>query len=208
MKVNILPKIKICGLKRLEDIQAVNEYKPDYIGFVFAGKKRNITPETAHMLKQNLLSEIKAVGVFVNADIEFILNLVLSGTIDIIQLHGDEDTEYISRLRKKTATPIIKAVRVKSVNDIYSCEKLPCDYMLLDTYVKDSYGGSGVTFDWSVIPKVGKPFFLAGGLTIENLANGARTNPYCLDISSGVETNGFKDKEKIKKAIEIVRSVK
>lgn len=203
-----MPKIKICGLKRLEDIYVVNEYKPDYIGFVFAGKKRYITPETAHVLKQHLSREIKSVGVFVNADIEFILKLVLSETIDIIQLHGDEDTNYINRLREKTAAPIIKAVRVQSVKDIFACEKLPCDYMLLDTFVKDSYGGSGMTFDWGMIPKLSKPYFLAGGLTAENLADAAKVNPYCLDISSGVETGGFKDKEKIRKAIEIVRSVK
>ncbi len=203
-----MPKIKICGLKRMEDIEAVNEYKPDYIGFVFAGKKRYIEPRTAHVLKQNLSPGIKSVGVFVNADTEFVANLAAEGTIDMIQLHGDEDAEYISRLREKTDAPIIKAVRVRAVSDIYECEKLPCDYMLFDTFVKDSYGGSGVTFDWRMIPKVSKPFFLAGGLSEKNIAAAAGINPFCLDISSGVETDGFKDREKIKKVIEIVRSEK
>ena len=183
-----MPKIKICGLKRLEDIYAVNEYKPDYIGFVFAGKKRCISPELAYELKQNLDKSIKAVGVFVNAEV-------------------DEDNEYIKELRSKTSAPIIKAVRVKSAEDILVSENIQCDYLLLDTYADNAYGGTGETFDWNIIPKISKPFFLAGGLTSENIAIATKVNPYCLDISSGVETDGFKDKTKIEKAIKIVRSV-
>lgn len=204
-----MPKIKICGLKRFEDIEIVNEYKPDYIGFVFAGKKRFVTPKTAYELKSRLLHEIKAVGVFVNAEPEFILKLVSDGIIDMIQLHGDENAEYICRLREKTDIPIIKAVRVRNVEDIYNCERLPCEYMLFDTYTADSYGGSGLTFDWSIIPKLNKPFFLAGGLTSDNIADAIKIkpNPYCLDISSGVETNGLKDKLKIEKVIKNIRSV-
>lgn len=202
-----MPKIKICGLKRLEDIYTVNEYKPDYIGFVFAGKKRCISPELAYELKQHLDKIIKAVGVFVNAEIEFILKLVESGTIDVIQLHGDEDNAYIQELRLKTSVPIIKAVRVKSAEDILASEDIECDYLLLDTYADNAYGGTGRAFDWNIIPKISKPFFLAGGLTPENIAAAANVNPYCLDISSGVETYGFKDKMKIEKAIKIVRSV-
>lgn len=202
-----MPKIKICGLKRLEDIYTVNEYKPDYIGFVFAGKKRCISPELAYELKQHLDKIIKAVGVFVNAEIEFILKLVESVTIDVIQLHGDEDNAYIQELRLKTSVPIIKAVRVKSAEDILASEDIECDYLLLDTYADNAYGGTGRAFDWNIIPKISKPFFLAGGLTPENIAAAANVNPYCLDISSGVETDGFKDKMKIEKAIKIVRSV-
>ena len=202
-----MPKIKICGLKRLEDIYAVNEYKPDYIGFVFAGEKRCISPELAYELKQHLDKNIKAVGVFVNAEVEFILKLVESGAIDAIQLHGDEDNEYIKELRSKTSAPIIKAVRVKSAEDILVSENIQCDYLLLDTYADNAYGGTGETFDWNIIPKISKPFFLAGGLTSENIAIATKVNPYCLDISSGVETDGFKDKTKIEKAIKIVRRV-
>lgn len=202
-----MPKIKICGLKRLEDIEAVNKYKPDYIGFVFAGKKRLVTPELAHELKQHLDNDIKAVGVFVNAEIDFIMNLVKDGTIDIVQLHGYEESKYISKLKAKTTVPIIKAVRVKSREDILASESLECDYLLLDTYVDDSYGGSGLSFDWSIIPKISKPFFLAGGLNPENISEAAKVNPYCLDISSGVETDSFKDKTKIEQVIKIVRSV-
>lgn len=202
-----MPKIKICGLKRLEDIYAVNEYKPDYIGFVFAGKKRFVSPELAYELKQHLDKNISAVGVFVNAEIEFILKLVESGTIDVIQLHGDEDNSYIKELRSKTSVPIIKAIRVKSADDILASDDIQCDYILLDTYTDNAYGGTGEVFDWSIIPKISRPFFLAGGLTPENIAIAAKVNPYCLDISSGVETDGFKDKTKIEKAIKIVRSV-
>lgn len=202
-----MPKIKICGLKRLEDIYAVNEYKPDYIGFVFAGKKRFVSPELAYELKKHLDKNIKAVGVFVNAEIEFILKLVESGTIDIIQLHGDEDNSYIKELRSKTSAPIIKAIRVKSAEDILASDDIQCDYILLDTYTDNAYGGTGEVFDWSIIPKISKPFFLAGGLTPENIAIAAKVKPYCLDISSGVETDGLKDKTKIEKSIKIVRSV-
>lgn len=202
-----MPKIKICGLKRLEDIYAVNEYKPDYIGFVFAHKKRLVSPELAYELKQHLNSSIKAVGVFVNAEIDFILKLVESGTIDIIQLHGDEDNAYISKLRTKTSVPIIKAIRVKSAEDILAGESIQCDYLLLDTYADNAYGGTGKAFDWSIIPKINKPFFLAGGLSIKNIASAAEVNPYCLDISSGVETDGFKDKTKIAQIIKTIRSV-
>lgn len=202
-----MPKIKICGLKRLEDIYSVNEYIPDYIGFVFAGKKRLVSPELAYELKRHLDKSIKAVGVFVDAEIDFIIKLITSRTIDIIQLHGNENNTYISKLRERTSVPIIKAIRVKSAEDILKGETIQCDYLLLDTYVEDSYGGSGKSFDWSIIPKISKPFFLAGGLTPENIAVATNVEPYCLDISSGVETDGFKDKAKIAQVIKTVRSV-
>ena len=203
-----MTKIKICGLSREEDIIAVNETMPDYIGFVFAESKRRISREKALELKKLLNPNIKAVGVFVNAPITEVANCCADNTIDLIQLHGDESDEYMAQLKSITDKPIIRAVRVRSTEDIMKADHLPCDYLLFDAYIKDQYGGSGVTFDWSLIPKIEKPFFLAGGLDRTNINEAVRQcDPYCLDISSGVETNCRKDNKKIKEIVTIVRSI-
>jgi len=194
-------KIKICGLKRVEDIEIVNKYKPDYVGFVFAESKRQISISQAEELINQLDFNIKPVGVFVNQTIEFVMSSVEAG-IKIIQLHGDEDEAYINELRKFNIL-IIKAVRVSEKSDIEIAEKLPCDYLLLDTYVKNEYGGSGKSFDWSLIPKnIQKPYFLAGGINMGNIKEAAKTGAYCLDISSGAEENGLKSADKIKEIMD------
>jgi phosphoribosylanthranilate isomerase len=204
-----MPKIKICGLSRLVDIDMVNEARPDYIGFVFAKSKRQVTEETASLLKSRLDPAIKAVGVFVNEESDTIIHLCRTGTIDIIQLHGDETEEDIQRLRQAVTNPIIKAVRVRTAEDICGAQQQSCDYLLLDAYREDQYGGSGETFDWSVITQAGKPFFLAGGIHAGNVINAIRlAEPYCIDVSSGVETDGYKDRSKINEIIMKVRSVK
>lgn len=201
-----MSKIKICGLSRKCDIEAVNEIQPDYIGFVFAEKsKRHVDFETALSLKKLLDKKIKAVGVFVNNDIDYILSLINSEIIDIVQLHGDEDEQYIQRLKAKTSVPIIKAVRVKNANDILCADRLPVDYLLLDTYMKGEYGGSGKVFDWNMIPKISKPYFLAGGLNQDNIQSALKVGAYCLDVSSGAETDGKKDRTKINKLVKTVR---
>ncbi len=201
--------VKICGLKRECDIDYVNKYKPDYIGFVFAKSKRQVTPQQAERLKLKLDKNIKAVGVFVNQTVEFIADLCNRNIIDIIQLHGDEDNSYISQLKKITNRPIIKAVRVQSREQVVQAEKLDCDFLLLDTYSENAYGGVGESFNWKVIPKIKKPFFLAGGLNNKNVVNAIKSvNPYCVDLSSGAETNGFKDEDKIKKIIDNIRGTK
>ncbi|MBR2176491.1 MAG: phosphoribosylanthranilate isomerase [Clostridia bacterium] len=202
-----MAKIKICGLMRMEDIEAVNEAKPDYIGFVFAkGGKRTVSHETAAELKRNLCPDIKAVGVFLNNSVEEVSALADQGIIDIIQLHGDEDEEYITDLRSRTVQPIVKAVRVRTEEEIFRAERLPVDYLLLDTYKKGAYGGTGETFDWSRIPQLQKPFFLAGGLDESNITAAAGYGAYCLDVSSGVETDGKKDRQKIINLVRKVRS--
>lgn len=201
-----MTKIKICGLKRIEDIEAVNEYRPDYIGFVFAlGRKRTVTAEQAAVLRSVLSKDIKAVGVFLNNDIDFVIDLADRGIIDLIQLHGDEDESYLHTLRANTEIPIIRAVRVKSTDEILAADRLPVDYLLLDTYDKNAYGGTGKVFDWRIIPKITKPYFLAGGLDTENIAQALNVGAYCLDVSSGAETDGLKDKHKISELIQIVR---
>ena len=201
-----MSKVKICGLKRVDDIEYVNELMPDFIGFVFAKSKRQVNDDTAKNLKAKLSEKIQSVGVFVNDNPEHIIKLCKEGIIDIIQLHGDEGEKYAIDLKSKVSCPIIRAVRVKSSEDIINAEKYPCDYLLLDTYVKDSYGGSGKTFDRKLIPENCKNYFLAGGLGVSNLKEAlSECNPYAVDLSSGVETDGLKDKEKIRKVIEIVR---
>lgn len=195
-------KIKICGLSRFADILAVNEALPDYVGFVFAKSSRQIKADKARQLKDQLLPGVQAVGVFVNANIHEIRQMTgredgNDRVIDMIQLHGDEDENYIRRLKDYTDLPVIKAVRVKSREQMLEAAKLPCDYLLLDTYAKGAYGGSGIAFDWSLIPKLEKPYFLAGGIRFENLREAVKQHPYCVDVSSGMETEGRKDRDKI-----------
>lgn len=204
-----MSKIKICGLSRMEDILAVNEYLPDYIGFVFSKSKRQVTAGQAQALKAELSPKIKAVGVFVNEPVPFVAGLVQRGIIDLVQLHGDEDEAYIQTLKQSVSCPVIKAVRVQSGEQILKAQRLPCDYLLLDAYSKNAYGGTGEAFRWDIIPKdLSRLFFLAGGLNESNITEAIKSvQPYCIDVSSGVETGGAKDKEKIRQIINIVRGV-
>ncbi|KEZ91454.1 phosphoribosylanthranilate isomerase [Lacrimispora celerecrescens] len=201
-------QIKICGLTCREDILAVNILKPDYAGFVFAPGKRCLTGPKAQELRELLLPEIPAVGVFVNSPIEELLSLTETGTIDVVQLHGDEDRDYMMELKSRLVPgiPVIKAIRVRKAEDMKEAEHLPADFLLFDTYTKGLYGGSGKTFDWSMIPDIKKPWFLAGGVSVSNIKQAMKTNAICLDLSSSIETEGKKDPQKIKEIIQIVRS--
>jgi phosphoribosylanthranilate isomerase len=192
-------KIKICGLKRKEDIEYVNLAKPDYAGFVFAGVKRKIDFKTAARLRSLLNKNIESVGVFVNEPIENISAFCKDKIIDIIQLHGDEDGQYIDALRRKVGNEIIKAVKIQQ--GIMSEDISKADFILFD-----SDAGCGKTFDWNLIQGYDKPFFLAGGLNKDNMEKALKTlNPYCVDLSSGVETDGVKDFGKISEIVKIVR---
>lgn len=194
-------KIKICGLFRNQDIEYANTAEPDYIGFVFAESRRKVTPEKALELKKNLNPEIKAVGVFVNQNKSLIAELVRNKIIDMIQLHGSEDNTYISELRELTGdTPIIKAVSVKSTEDILKSAEYISDFILLD----NGKGGTGEKFDWNLIEKNHR-IFLAGGVNPDNISEAIKLNPYCIDVSSGAEINGLKDKDKM---IQLVRAVR
>ena len=194
--------IKLCGLKRECDIEAVNKLNPDFIGFVFAEKsKRYVDPEGAARLKAKLNKGIKTVGVFVNESPEAVAELLNKGTIDMAQLHGSEDEEYISRLRSLTDKPLIKAIKVQSKADIEAADESSADYVLLD-----SGAGTGMTFNWQLIKGIKRPYFLAGGLTPENVAEAVKTlNPYAVDVSSGIETDGLKDEAKMADFVSIVR---
>ena len=196
-------KIKICGLRRLEDIEIVNKYKPDYIGFVFADSKRKVTHDLADKMKKKLDSSIESVGVFVDADIEEILKLYDDGIIDIVQLHGSESEEYIKNLKQKSnyQLKIINAIEMSGEKDLLEYDDSLADYLLLD-----SGKGSGKTFDWRLIRKdLKKEFFLAGGLNANNIALAVEEfNPYAIDLSSSLETDGYKDEMKIKEVMEAI----
>ena len=206
------PKIKICGLRRKEDIEAVNEIKPDLIGFVFVkGRKRFVSFEEARILKADLSEDIKAVGVFINEDVETVAELLNDKTIDIAQLHGDEDNDYIDRLRElikesgndrvPERTLVIRAFQIRSKEDIIKVEGSHADMILLD-----SGTGSGEVFDWQLLKDVKRPFFLAGGLDVTNIETAINEiDPYGVDVSSGVETEGFKDRIKMTDFVGAVR---
>lgn len=197
-----MTKIKICGLFRPVDIDYVNEAMPDYIGFVFAKSKRQITEDQATMLQRKLNSGISTIGVFVNEPLENVVRLLRNGVIDVAQLHGGENESYIQQLKSQIDKPIIKVLRIQSRKDIEDAENTSADFLLLD----NGAGGTGMSFDWSFIGKIEIPFFLAGGLNIKNITQAINTvKPYAVDLSSGVETDGVKDKTKI---IEIVRRIR
>lgn len=200
-----MTKIKICGLTRLADIAAVNVARPDYIGFVFAKSKRQVDAETAAALKAALDPAIKAVGVFVNQPVAEIIALAGAGIIDLIQLHGDEDEATVRQLQAHTGLPVIRAMRISSPADIRATA---ADYRLFDTYDPCQYGGSGATFNWDLLAGVTGDFFLAGGLNQDNIVAAIdQVNPYCVDISSGVESDGVKDRDKIIEIVEMIREI-
>ena len=188
-------KIKLCGLTRPCDIEAVNELQPDYIGFVFAKKSRRyVSPEKAEELKAMLAPGIQAVGVFVNEEPEQIVSLLEAGTIDVAQLHGQEGEREIRRLRELTDHPLIQAFRIDTEQDVERANDSTADYVLLDS----GAGGTGTVFDWDLLQAIRRPYILAGGLDTENLGTvKAKLNPYGIDVSSGIETDGYKDKEKM-----------
>lgn len=196
-------KIKICGLRRLEDIEIVNRYMPDYIGFVFADSKRKVSHELASKMKNNLSPDIISVGVFVDAPQDEILELFNSNIIEIAQLHGRESEDYINNLKENTNNElkIIKAIEMSEGEDLSKYDDSPADYLLLD-----SGKGSGKTFDWRLIRKdLKKEFFLAGGISSANVKKAIEEfNPYAIDLSSSLETNDYKDENKIKELMEVI----
>ena len=209
-------KLKICGMRRSEDIEMANRYKPDYIGFVFAESPRKVSYEQAKELSGLLSDEIVPVGVFVNEHMKLIVDLFKDGIIEMAQLHGDEDEKYIRNLKDKSIEetgkqiPVINAIEIKDGAD-YDDELLKWRDSASDYFILDSGKGSGKTFDWSLLDKESEFFensiFLAGGLNSENLALAIEEfNPFAVDLSSSVETDGFKDEKKIKKIIEIMEN--
>ena len=197
-----MTKIKLCGLSRACDIEEANRLQPDYIGFVFAKKSsRCITPEQAGELKRQLRPEIRAVGVFVNEAPEAVAELLNRGVIDLAQLHGSEDAEYIRRLRDLTDGPLIQAFRIRSKEDLSRAAASAADEILLD-----AGAGTGIVFDWSLLRNMERRYFLAGGLNPENVREAIRDlHPYGVDVSSGIETDALKDRTKMAAFVAAVR---
>ena len=197
-----MTKIKLCGLRRSEDILIANALIPDYIGFVFAkNRTRTVSREEAEELKKLLIPKIKAVGVFINENPETVASLLNDGIIDLAQFHGDEDNDYIRKLRSLTDKQIIKAYKIKADDNFFDINNSLADYILLD-----SGTGSGKIFDWELLKNIKRPYFLAGGLNCANVEEAILTlSPFAVDVSSGIETDGFKDKDKMSKFVELVK---
>lgn len=199
-----MTRIKICGLSRREDVEAVNNAKPDFCGFVvnFPKSRRNVSPERLRELRGLLDGDIIPVGVFVNQPPELVAELQNQGVIMIAQLHGHENEAYLSRLRELTrGKPVWKAFRVRTAADVEAARRSAADRVLLDNGT-----GTGAAFDWTLVHDMGRPWILAGGLTPETLPDAGRSlRPWCADLSSGVETDGRKDPAKILAAVEALR---
>lgn len=198
-----MTQIKLCGLFREEDVAVVNQLKPEYIGLVFYKKShRDLTFEKAKTLKNLLDPSIKAVGVFVDEDMDFVVSLVEEHIIDIAQLHGHEDDAYMTTLRERTGVPIIKAFKVSSDDEIQAANASIADYVLLD-----AGKGTGTSFDWDFLKGMQRDYFLAGGLYVENVKDAvAKYRPYAVDVSSGIETDKLKDPTKMQAFVSNVRN--
>ena len=211
------PKVKMCGISKVETIPAVVEAKPDYMGLVFAPSKRQVTVEQAKTLvealhkqckEQNDTVSIKTVGVFVNETLDNLVTIANEANLDVVQLHGDEDEAFIQSLKERTNVEVWKAVQIRSAADVEKWIDSSADMLLFDAYHKDERGGTGEVFDWSSLDAFERPFMLAGGIDSTNVARAIRTvRPYGIDISSGIETNGVKDDEKITAFTKIVKSI-
>ena len=199
-------KVKICGLRRPEDIEAANAAKPDYVGFIFVPEtKRYVNPDLAANFRRDLAADIQTVGVFVNAPIEEIVAICQAGTIDLVQLHGEEDQAYIAHLKGQVDQHIIKSV---AVGDELVVDPNQADYLLFDS-LSPSRGGSGKIFDWQMVSAYQeKPFFLAGGLGVKNIEEALKVvRPYAVDASSSLETDGVKDPVKMQEFVAKIREV-
>lgn len=218
------PKVKMCGISKVETIPAVVEAKPDYMGLVFAPSKRQVTVDQAKTLVEELHKqytkrynngaeqsnndEIKTVGVFVNETLDNLVSIATEANLDVVQLHGDEDEAFIQSLKERTNVEVWKAVQIRSAADAEAWIDSSADMLLFDAYHKDERGGTGEVFDWSCLDEFERPFMLAGGIDSTNVARAIRTvRPYGIDISSGIETDGVKDDEKIKAFANIVRTI-
>ena len=211
------PKVKMCGISQVDTIPAVVEAKPDYMGLVFASSKRQVTVEQAKTLvealhkqckAQNDTVSIKTVGVFVNETLDNLVTIANEANLDVVQLHGDEDEAFIQSLKERTNVEVWKAIQIRSAVDAEAWIDSSADMLLFDAYHKDERGGTGDVFDWSCLDTFERPFMLAGGIDSTNVARAIRTvRPYGIDISSGIETNGVKDDEKITAFTKIVKSI-
>ncbi len=201
-----MAKLKICGLTCEEDIAAVNEVKPDFAGFVIQvpGRRRSLTAEQVKVLVKGLDKDILPVGVFVNAAPELPISLLRDGTLWAAQLHGEEEEDYIEKIQNLTGKPVIKAFSIKTPEDVQRALRSPADYILLD----QGAGGTGESFDWTLVPPVRRPFFLAGGIGPGNIRSAIGTlHPWAVDMSSSLETEGKKDPEKLRRIVRMLKQI-
>ncbi|MDR2393613.1 MAG: phosphoribosylanthranilate isomerase [Treponema sp.] len=200
-------KVKICGLCREADVSFANEAMPDFVGLVFAPSRRQVSPAQAARLREHLKEPILPVGVFINAAIADIAALLADGVITVVQLHGNEDEAYVRALKACRSAQVIRAVRVGGREDLVSWQykKHPADYLLLDS----GPGGTGRSFQWGLLRTVRpvQPYFLAGGITLDTLGEALAYRPYGIDVSSGVERGGVKDRDTMLRLVERVREV-
>ena len=211
------PKVKMCGISKVETIPAVVEAKPDYMGLVFAPSKRQVTVEQAKILIEELHKQcinhydtkvVKTVGVFVNETLDNLVRIADTANLDAVQLHGDEDEAFIQSLKERTNVEVWKAIQIRTAADTEKWIDSSADMLLFDAYHKHERGGTGEVFDWSSLDAFERPFMLAGGIDSTNVARAIRTvRSYGIDISSGIETNGVKDDEKITAFTKIVKSI-
>ncbi len=207
-----MTKVKICGITNSMEIGFLNKYMPDYAGFVFAKSRRQVTPEQALKLGAGLSSGVRKVGVFVNHEVKLAARIAKQTGLDVLQLHGEEDKNYIDQLRPllKQGVEIWKALRIDALHmpEPGMLSRLDIDRLLVDTYIAGTSGGTGQCFDWGLLVKLESawPIVLAGGLTPENAGQAVRqASPYAADTSSGVESEGIKDEQKLRAFIEAVR---
>ena len=211
------PKVKMCGISKVETIPAIVDAKPDYMGLVFAPSKRQVTVEQAKILIEELhkqcinhydIKVVKTVGVFVNETLDNLVRIADTANLDAVQLHGDEDEAFIQSLKERTNVEVWKAIQIRTAADTEKWIDSSADMLLFDAYHKDERGGTGEVFDWSSLDAFERPFMLAGGIDSTNVARAIRTvRPYGIDISSGIETNGMKDDKKITAFTKIVKSI-
>ena len=211
------PKVKMCGISKVETIPAIVDAKPDYMGLVFAPSKRQVTVEQAKILIEELhkqcinhydIKVVKTVGVFVNETLDNLVRIADTANLDAVQLHGDEDEAFIQSLKERTNVEVWKAIQIRTAADTEKWIDSSAEMLLFDAYHKDERGGTGEVFDWSSLDAFERPFMLAGGIDSTNVARAIRTvRPYGIDISSGIETNGVKDDEKITAFTKIVKSI-
>ena len=211
------PKVKMCGISKVETIPAIVDAKPDYMGLVFAPSKRQVTVEQAKILIEELhkqcinhydIKVVKTVGVFVNETLDNLVRIADTANLDAVQLHGDEDEAFIQSLKERTNVEVWKAIQIRTAADTEKWIDSSAEMLLFDAYHKDERGGTGEVFDWSSLDAFERPFMLAGGIDSTNVARAIRTvRPYGIDISSGIETNGMKDDKKITAFTKIVKSI-
>ena len=196
-------KVKICGMRRAEDIEFANRVKPDRVGFILTERfRRYVPPERVTALREALDPSIQVVGVFVDEPVDYVVECVRMGAIDCVQLHGNEDDAYILSIKKQIDCPVVKALVVKGADDVEYAERCPADEVLLDGGT-----GEGRAFNWTLLKGMKRPYHLAGGLSPENVAEAVRAlDPYGVDVSSGVETDGVKDEAKMRAFTEAARN--